>query len=125
MGGPNASPLGLGLPGIILGEGGCDEGGDDAPAAPAAWAKALRLKLTRQRCQVAVKILETAALIPSWASDTTSFTPRPPRRTSFRRKLVQKVSASEGPISTPSTSRRPSALTPMATMTATEMTRPA
>jgi hypothetical protein len=55
----------------------------------------------------------------------TSFTPRKPRRVSFRRNAAQKVSASEGPISTPSTSRRPSALTPTATMTATETMRPA
>ena len=37
---------------------------------------------------------------------------------------VQKVSASEGPMSMPSTSRRPSLLTPTATITATETTRP-
>ena len=90
-----------------------------------ACARALRMKWTRQRCQVAVRTLETAALMPSWASETTSFTPRRPRRASLRRKAVQKVSASEGPISMPSTSRRPSALTPTATMTATETMRPA
>jgi hypothetical protein len=41
------------------------------------------MKWTRQRCQVAVKILETAALMPSWASETTSLTPRRPRRASL------------------------------------------
>src|SRR3954463_9536627 len=70
-----------------------------------ACARALRMKWTRQRCQVAVKILETAALMPSWASETTSLTPRRPRRASFLRKATQKVSASEAPISMPSTSR--------------------
>src|SRR6185503_439593 len=62
------------------------------------------MKWTRQRCQVAVKILLTAALMPSWASEITSLTPRRPRRASLRRKAVQNVSASEGPISMPRTS---------------------
>jgi len=34
---------------------------------------------TTPRCQVAAKILDTAALMPSWASETTSFTPLKPR----------------------------------------------
>jgi transposase len=79
---------------------------------------------TRQRCQLALRIFEIAALMPSWASGTTSFTPRSPRRASLRRKAVQKGSASDGPMSIPRTSRRPSALTPTATMTATETIRP-
>ncbi len=39
-------------------------------------------------------------------------TPRRPHRRSLRRNAVQNVSASEGPISMPRTSRRPSLLTP-------------
>jgi hypothetical protein len=66
----------------------------------------------------------TAALMPSWASEITGLTPRRPRRASFRKNSVQKVSASEGPISMPSTSRRPSLLTPTATLTATGTMRP-
>jgi hypothetical protein len=66
----------------------------------------------------------TAALMPSWASEITRLTPRRPRRASLRKNSVQKVSASEGPISMPSTSRRPSLLTPTATLTATETRRP-
>ena len=53
----------------------------------------------------------------------TSFTPRRPRRVSLRRNPVQIGSASEAPISRPGTSRRPSALTPMAMMTATATVR--
>jgi hypothetical protein len=64
---------------------------------------------TRQRCQVAFINLATAALMPSWASETTSLTPRSPRLSSLRRNSVQKVSASEEPMSMPNTSRRPSA----------------
>jgi carbamoyltransferase len=58
------------------------------------------------------------------ASEITSLTPRSPRRASLRRNSVQNVSASEGPMSMPSTSRRPSLLTPTAMMTATETMRP-
>ena len=55
------------------------------------------MKWTRQRCQVAFSTLATAALMPSWASEMTSLTPRRPRRASLRRNSVQNVSASEGP----------------------------
>ena len=76
-------------------------------------------------------------------SEMTSLTPRKPRRASLRRKVVQKVSASEWPMSIPplatphgyavrsllqappSTSRRPSVLTPTAIVTATDTIRPA
>ncbi len=34
-----------------------------------AWARTLRMKWTRQRCQVAHSTLDTAALMPLWASD--------------------------------------------------------
>src|SRR5262245_6223507 len=45
-----------------------------------ACAKALRMKCTRQRCQVAFRTFPTAALMPSWASEITSLTPRSPAR---------------------------------------------
>lgn len=44
----------------------------------------------------------------------TSLTPPSPRRASLRRMAAQKVAASEGPISSPRTSRRPWPLTPIA-----------
>jgi hypothetical protein len=74
---------------------------------------------------VALNTRATAALMPSCASEMTSFTPRRPRRARLRRKSVQKVSASDAPIAMPSTSRRPSLLTPTAMVTATETIRPA
>jgi hypothetical protein len=58
------------------------------------------------------------------ATGVTSFTPRSARRINLRRKAVQKGSASEEPMSMPSTSRRPSLLTPTAMITATETIRP-
>src|SRR5206468_3596289 len=59
------------------------------PCLPAC-ASALRMKWTRQRCQVACKTLAMAAFSPSWASEMTSLTPRRPRLASLRRKSVEK-----------------------------------
>src|ERR1700694_280714 len=63
------------------------------PCLPAC-ASALRMKWTRQRCHEEFRTLAMAAFSPSWASETTSLTPRRPRLASLRRKSVQKVSAS-------------------------------
>lgn len=90
-----------------------------------AWARALRMKCTRQRCQVAFRTLAVAALMPSWLSLMTSFTPRNPRLFRLRRNSVQKGSASEAPTFSPSTSRWPSVFILTATMTATLTMRPA
>src|SRR5438128_9725086 len=65
------------------------------PCLPA-WARTLRMKCTRQRCQEACRTLATAALSPSCASEITSLTPRRPRRASERRNSVQKVSGLGG-----------------------------
>ena len=83
------------------------------------------MKCTRERCQLALITLATAAFNLSWASEITSFTPRSPRRVSERRNSVQKGSASEAPTFMPSTSRTPSVLTRTAIITATETIRPA
>jgi hypothetical protein len=80
---------------------------------------------TRQRCHVAFRTRAIAAFNPSWASEITSLTPRNPRRASLRRNSSQKVSASDQPISIPSTSRLPSPLTPAAMVTALATMRPA
>jgi hypothetical protein len=40
------------------------------------YASAFLRKCTRQRCQVDFNTFATAALIPTWASEITSFTPR-------------------------------------------------
>ncbi len=53
---------------------------------------------TPQRCQLALSTLETAALMPSCASEITSLPLRRPRRVSLRKNAVQKVSASEALI---------------------------
>jgi hypothetical protein len=55
----------------------------------------------------------------------TSFTPRKPRSASERRNAVQNGSASDAPVATPSTSRRPSVFTATAIITATVTIRPA
>src|SRR5918911_447219 len=88
------------------------------------WAKALLIRWTRHRCQVAPSTRRIAALSPSWASEATSFTPLRPRLTRLLRNVDQKVSASLGPRCRPTTSRRPSVSTATAIMAATETIRP-
>jgi hypothetical protein len=78
------------------------------------------MKRARQCCQVDERTLETAALIPSCASETTSLTPPKPLRASSRENSFPIGSASDAPISSPSTSRRMAMLTPTAMRTATE-----
>ena len=56
------------------------------------------MKWTRHRCQAApARTLAPATLRPSWASEITKTTPFRPRRTSERRKAVQKAWSSLGP----------------------------
>ena len=86
-------------------------------------ASALRMKCTRQRCLVALSTLAAAFFRPSCKSEMTSLTPLRPRRVSERRLLVQNGSASDGPTSRPSASRRPSVLTATAIIAATEPIR--
>jgi hypothetical protein len=56
---------------------------------------------TVQRFQVALRTLETAALMSPCASPMISFTPRRLRRVSLRSNLVQIGSASDVPIFNP------------------------
>jgi hypothetical protein len=140
----DAAPLLTGGLSIILRKRRGDEGGDDAATALAGVGQGVAhevhpaalpgrcedLRDSRRSIRSPKETApagaggETAALMPSCASEITSFTPRSPRRASWRRKSVQKVSASEAPIDMPSTSRRPSVLTPTAMITATETIRP-
>jgi hypothetical protein len=41
------------------------------------------MKCTRQRCQLALRILLTAALMPSWASEITNLTPAAQNATKY------------------------------------------
>ena len=119
------TPLGLRAVGVLLGEGGGDEGGDDAPALAAGMGQQVAGEVHAALCQVAPRIRVAAAFRPLWSSEINSFTPRSPRRASERRNSVQKASASDAPIAMPRTSRRPWSLTATATVTATETMRPA
>jgi hypothetical protein len=128
----DGAPLGAGGFRGFLSEGGGDEGRDDAAARLSGMGQNIAHEVNAAplpepapaKAGVAHRTLLTAALIPSWASETTSFTPRRPRLASLRRKAVHTGSASDVPTSMPSTSRRPSLLTPTAMMTATETMRP-
>src|SRR3954469_5510860 len=90
----DAAPLRLGGLGIVLGEGGGDEGRDDAPSASSGMSE-----------RVAHEV--HAAALPSGTEHLRDR--RLDALVSFLRNAVPKVSASEGPMSMPSTSRRPSA----------------
>ena len=82
------------------------------------------MKCTRQRCQAApISTDPIAAFRPAWASEMTSCTPPSPRAFRPRRNAVQNAPSSLSPTSKPSTSRRPSAVTPVAITTAWETTR--
>ena len=82
------------------------------------------MKWTRHRCHAAPSSTEAiAAFRPVWASEMTSWTPARPRAFSPRRNAVQNAPSSLSPTSKPSTSRRPSAVTPVAITTAWDTTR--
>lgn len=118
------APLSAGGLGIVLGERGGDEAGDDAAAALAGMGQSIAHEVDAAALPAGVEHLGHVALMPSRVSETTSLTPRRPRRASLRRNAVQNVSASDGPISMPRPSRRPSLLKPTATITATDTLRP-
>jgi hypothetical protein len=67
------APLRLGRLGIVLGKGCAYEGANHGRPAPAAMghdvSHEVHMKCTQQRCQVARRSLETAALMPSCASE--------------------------------------------------------
>ena len=86
---------------------------------------AVRRKWTRHRCQVAPCIVRAiASRNPGCASLVTRRTPESPRPTMLRRNRIQDSRSSPGLASTPRTWRSPSAVTPMATSTASDATRP-
>ena len=70
----------------------------------------------------ALKHLHMALIRPTWASLTTSLTPVRPGSLREPMKVFQKPSLSLSPTCRPSSSRRPSALTPMAITAALEQT---
>jgi hypothetical protein len=68
------APLRLGTLGIVLGKGGGDEGGDDAPTLLAGEGQDIPHKMNPAPLPVALGTLATAALIPPCASEITRFT---------------------------------------------------
>jgi hypothetical protein len=138
------APLELGRLGVVLDEGGGDEGGDHPPTTSAGVGQRapgeMHPAALPRGAQNLGGGLDALMGVGVWERGSQGLSPCRPRRVSWRRKAVQKVSTSEGPMSIgrrpipgrdvgaadrPSTSRRPSLLTPTATMTAAEPTRPA
>ena len=117
-------PLRLRGFGIVLSECGGDEGGDHTPPALAGVRQRVAHEVHAATLPTGVEHLGDGGLDALVGVGDDEFDARRPRRASLRRNAVQNVSASDGPMSIPSTSRRPSLLTPTATITATEMMRP-
>jgi len=74
------APLGPGACGVTLGKSRGDEGRDDMPAILARVGQDIAHEVDAATCQVGCSTLLTVALMPSWASEMTSLTPRRPRR---------------------------------------------
>jgi hypothetical protein len=94
------------------------------PATTRQQVDSLQAQWVRQRCQLAPsRTAPMACLRPVCASEMTSWTPPRPRAFSERRNAVQKAPSSESPTAKPSTSRCPSAATPVAMTTAWQTTQ--
>jgi len=119
------APLPFGRLGVVLSEGGGDEGGDDAATLAAGMGEHIAHEVDPATLPGRAEHLGDRRLDAFVSIGDDQLDPCRPRRVSFLRKVVQKGSASDGPISSPRTSRRPSLLTPTATITATETMRPA
>lgn len=111
--------------GIILGKGGRDEGGDDAPAALAGVGEGGPGKMHPAALPRRLKHPGDGGLDAAMGVGNDQFDAA--QATAFQlaaENSIQKVSASDGPMSMPSTSRRPSVFTATAMVTATETMRP-
>jgi hypothetical protein len=119
------SPLAPGGVGIVLGEGGGDEGRDDAAALFAGMSQDVAHEVNAASLPRGVQNLGDGSLQPlvGIRDDELDAAQAPPGELA-RGQSVQKVSASDVPIARPNTSRRPSPLTPTARITATETTWP-
>lgn len=113
------------LLGSVLGNGEGNERRFDGPTTVASIGQGIAHEVGAAVCwQLAHSGLATAAWMTSWASKMTSITLRMPRRVNLRMMPVEKGSAFKGAKLMTMTSPQPSLLTPTATITATEMTRP-
>ena len=83
------------------------------------WARALRIQCKRQRCQATPNTRRIAAFSPHGIRDHQLDAAQAAPHQAYE-KLDQKVSASDGPICSPTISRRPSLLAATAIIAATE-----
>ncbi len=128
------APLGAGGLGVLLGEGGADEGGDDAAALLAGMGQEVAHEVHPAALPGGVQDLGDGCLQALMRVRDDQLDAAQTARASLRKNSVQKVSASDGPISIPSISPhgscpwaegpRPSLLTAIARITAVESTRP-
>src|SRR5579864_8673562 len=104
---------------VVLGEGGADPGGDDAPLGLAGIGERVAHEVHATALPGGPQNLGYGGLQPLVRVRDHQLCAAQ-AATCQRRNSTQKGSASLWPTVMPSTSRRPSALTPTATMTATE-----
>ena len=108
----------------LLREGGADGGRHHRALRGPTWASALRMKCTRQRCQVERQHLGGGRLQPfvRIGDDELDAAQAPARQRA--QELGPERLGLRGPTAMPSTSRRPSPLTPTAIITATDTILP-
>ena len=117
------APLDLRAVGVLLGEGGGDEGGDDAPALLAGMGQQVAGEVHAARCQVAPRIRVAAAFRPLWSSEIIhAAQPAPDQRA---QELGPEGLGLRRADRHAQDLRRPWSLTATATVTATETMRPA
>ena len=115
------SPLCFGGLGAVLSESGGDESRDDPPAALAGMSERIAHDVDAAALPGRAHQLRDGGLDALVGlGDDELDAPEAAASEFARGNSVQKASASEGPMSMPSTSRWPPALTPTATITATE-----
>src|SRR5438105_4942098 len=105
---------------VVLGEGGADPGRDDAPLCLAGIGKRVAHEVYAAALPGGPQNLDDGGLQPFVRIRDHQLRPAQAATSRLRRNSTQNGSASLWPTVMPSTSRRPSVLTPTATMTATE-----
>ena len=120
------APLDPGAVRVLLGEGSGDEGGHDAPALPAGMGQQVAHEVHAAALPCGAEDaghggLQTLVVVGDRQLHAAAARAGPASAGTRSRK----VSASDAPIATPRTSRRPWSLTATATVTATETMRPA
>jgi hypothetical protein len=118
------APLGAGGLGVVLGKGGADEGGDDTPTLPAGMGEHVAHAVDPVALPGRVQYLGNGSFNAPMGIEDDELDAAQPGACELAQEVGPEGLASDGPVARPRTSRRPSQLTPTATITATETIRP-